>query len=593
MKIAPRHVVAWMARIALVVYGLWAMEHLALTAFGGAERLLKYTNNDAHRFTARAMLHGSLTMRNALSLIWHDEQLFNGADYTNWGFGVPLLQMPFEWLAGRKGGTPNGFYPDHKIFFVYMAGTLPLLWAALHRLLAHLGPGEDRHSRRIFFSWTAALVVASCAVFPIAAARFIQYEEAIAYFVLVELWALSAYAFAVGTWGTEAVVALGLAAGLGLVVRPTGLVYLGAWGAMALLEHPKKRTLFAFAGGAAPFVAFWLYTNWVRTGSPLATGFINSIPYYDWHMPAQRFGNVCIQNAGNMKSAAKLLFNILFLSTAYEPDEWLKTCHFDVEGRPRTYNIEVPSDPYLGLGVLALLVWIALHLVRMKERRLAFYVPLGVIAALFGVFVVRGNGFAWRYIGDFWPAIVLACVQYTRAVSNELRSQLGVRLGLVFLACSWTSYQHEVVPALKGVEYLAVDKVAALAKTYAANRDTRDAPLPTRVTCHDHPTLPFHNGSGWKPDCSVASLTNLFIGVPPKGGDHYTLTFQTAGVTAPELLVYVNGRFYWAHKDGDAYRADVTIHYGRLVSPTVILTIQWTKELDGPPGAQLLSLELN
>jgi hypothetical protein len=50
-----------------------------------------------NRFTSMAILTGTWRLRSALSTMGHDEQVFDGAGYTNWGFGVPL----FVQVVGR------------------------------------------------------------------------------------------------------------------------------------------------------------------------------------------------------------------------------------------------------------------------------------------------------------------------------------------------------------------------------------------------------------------------------------------------------------------------------------------------------------
>jgi hypothetical protein len=98
-------------------------------------KIWSFEKFEAHRFTAKAMLTGTLRLRSMVTLVGHDEQVYNGAVYTNWGFGVPLLQLPFHAFAGATH-MAQGFFPDRAIYFVYLAMAMPVLWAALDRLLA-------------------------------------------------------------------------------------------------------------------------------------------------------------------------------------------------------------------------------------------------------------------------------------------------------------------------------------------------------------------------------------------------------------------------------------------------------------------------
>jgi hypothetical protein len=83
-------------------------------------------------------------------------------------------------------------------------------------------------------------------------------------------------------------------------------------------------------------------------------------------------------------------------------------------------------------------------------------------------------------------------------------------------------------------------------------------------------------------------MTNLFLHVPERcADDRYRLRFDTEGMSAPALRVYVNGRFSEAHKNGDQYTADVAIHYDAPNSPTVMVTIERTRGVDPPPNRLL------
>src|ERR1700722_5652593 len=96
------HFAKLIARCLAVVYGFWFIYKYSLAAFGGHDKLWLFQKMEQHRYTAQAMLTGTLKLRAGLSKIGHDEQVFNGAGYTAWGIGVPLLQVPFHALAAWK-----------------------------------------------------------------------------------------------------------------------------------------------------------------------------------------------------------------------------------------------------------------------------------------------------------------------------------------------------------------------------------------------------------------------------------------------------------------------------------------------------------
>jgi hypothetical protein len=563
-------------------------------------RLGEFEANEAHRFTAKAMLTGTLRLRSMVTLAAHDEQVHGGAVYTNWGFGVPLLQLPFHALATATHAF-QGFFPDRGIYFFYLAVAMPIVWAAFDRLFTMQWPAASPGLRRTA-SWAATWMVLQVTLFPLMSKRFVVYEETLSYFTLCELAALSAYIFALRAWSLGPVCAMGVAAGMGLLVRPTGLVYLGVWGAVVALEARAKRAL-ALAAVMAPFLAFWLFGNFVRTGSVFSLGYENSNPDWEYETPLLRFGATCTDSAWHALEAAGRLFGAFFFYVAREPhDPWMKTCHFDFEKRDRL------PDPFFGPWVLALLAGMAFRLVaRHRGRRLSVSLPYALpyagIVLLFVAFVRRGEGFAWRYVGDFWPLIVLAAVKYVHARAPDGRKPLDARLAMTFFAAGlvamarffpWRPEDRRDVLTPQG-DGLTPHGRETMAADFAASRWGVDPPMASRIACSDRPRLPYHNALGWRlgseDGCGVGVFTNVYLGVAAKPNDRYALRLATDGMSAPSVSVYLNGEAYTAWKHGESYDADVTLHYRELESPIVMATVLWTHETD-PPAGKLLSIEL-
>jgi hypothetical protein len=573
------------ARWALLLWGLRFLELLALDAFGGKQRLWLFQKLDAHRFTAMAMMLGKLRLSSALSKLDYDQEIFNGAVYTHWGFGVPLMQLPFHALWRWRHA---GVFPDRAIYFLYFGLLVPVLWAAFDRLFAmREGPGAltiRRHA--LSFSVTALVLV--CGFFPLMSCRFIIYEETIAYFMVAELAALAAYVFALRRWSDVAIYWIGFAAGLGLLIRPTGLIFVGVWATLMLLERPKRRALVVFAGAIAPFVVFWAWSNWVRSGSIVATGLSNSVPWNDFHTPMLRFGSYCGDTPAHTARVVQRMLEGFFVTTGGEQGKWLDTCHFGFETRPGS----PPNEPFFGIGVLVFLGWTFLHQLARRERRLALYAGHATVVVLFGAYLWAGAGLAWRYFGDFWPALALAGVQYVRFLRPAPTSPLlGFPTALALCACSYSVYGREIEPSIPTIVTGDASRVPKLWTELTASLEARDEALPSRLECGKVPSWPIHDGQGWASNCTVSTFTNFYVGVPQKGDDHFQLRFTTSGMSAETVQVYVNGLNYVARRNGDEYEADVTIPTRRLVSPIVMATVEWVHGADAPAG-KLLSIEL-
>jgi len=580
-------------------------------AFGGLDSIWRFTKTEAHRFTSMALLTGTLRLRGGVSRALHDEQVYDGAVYTNWGFGVPLLQAPFHALARWSKALPTGFFPDRAIYFVYLVAAMPVLWAAFDRLLRARAPLDDQTARRNVLSWSATLLALTSAVFPLISARFIVYEETISYLVVFELFALSAYIFSLRSTGLGPVAGMAAASGVGLLVRPTALVHASVWGLLTLLERRTWKAALTFVGVFAPFAAFWLVSNWIKAGSPLSSGYENSLPGDVYHTTIQRFGSPCADTPVRTLEAAGRLFTALFANHQAPLPHMARCPDFEMPPTGRARG----GEPFLGFLVLMLLVGILGHTLVRRDRRVTLFVPFFAMALMFGFYVVRGQGFAWRYVGDFWPLILLVCVQAVDALPPAGTTALGLPLASVFLTCSLVAFWRTIGPSRSSIETLDAARVASMDSDFRESRWSPDPPLASRIECALPPRWPLRNGLGWgtrpapappplfrfphglpsgagaRPACAVDEATNVFLGVPRKADDRYELRFQTTGFTEPTRRVYVNGRVTTARLEGDTYTCAVDVPYAALTSPIVMATVEWGR-LEETPAGELLSVTL-
>jgi hypothetical protein len=579
----------WALRCALIAAGFACIVSCEIGALGGWESLKLFTRTAYHRYTAMAMLTGTLRLRGSLALLGYDEQVYNGAAYTNWGFGVPILELPFHAFAARR--MRGRFFPDRAIFFFYLTALVPLLWAAFSRLLVLRGAGS-RIGRDVL-SWAATAFVLAVSLYPLMACRFIVYEETICYLVVCELAALGFYLFALRSWGSLPLVGMGVASGLGLLVRPTGLIHLGVWAALVTLESKRRKPALTFAVAAAPFIAFWMFSNWVRTGSPTGLGFFNQVVNNLPGTAMVRFGSACVDTSRHVLVVFEWLASSFFFLLREDAPDWLMACNFVFEERP-----PASREPFFGVAVLCVFAWIVGSYIARRERRLGAYAPLAALAILFGSYVYAGAGFAWRYVGDFWPLIILACVQYVEGLRAKANGLLGLPLALVLALASLGVYRRSLDPWHPSGYYgahwetLGPTEAATMWDDFSKSRWSIDKPLPSEIHCGDAIDWPPGMAQGWYRNCSVDAVSNVYVGVRKKAaGEPYELRIKTEAMTASSLRVYLNGRLYTAFRDGSDYRTRVSIAYPRLHSAIVLATFRWTSSR--PAAGKLLSVELS
>jgi MFS family permease len=580
-----------LARAALFVLGLGILCLESLNAHGGADHLFEYSAHVAHKFTAQAMLHGTLALHRGLQAVtMNDEQVYNGAGFTNWGFGVPLLQIPFHAaipLLRRavKSRVFPDLFPDRFIFFIYLIGLLPLLWTSFQRSCSSTTSDRRAPLSTWVYSWSVTLLVLAYALFPLLSFRFIVYEETVAYFVVAELYALSFYIRFLHSKRTLWLSAAAIAASLGLLIRPTGLPYMALWAALVVLHDRRWRTAAIYCAVASPVVAFWLYSNWVKGGSPFTLGYQNGLPEYPFHYPMIRFGQKCAEPDFGVRAIAKALLESFFVRT---PDltPVLAQCHFVFETRG------VGNGSFFPPAVFVLLCGSFLYYVVRREPRLACYLPHLAFVALFFAFSRTGFGFAYRYTGDFWPVIVLILAQIGPALRLDRRRLVSLGLAMTAMFYSVVGIRREVIPAVPSIEVIDAARMTAIDEEYQRMAASDQSLLPSRIKCGEPLTSwPRANGKGWGSQCEVDTFTNVFLGVRKRADTTYHLRFKTDYAFSDSLRVYVNGKNYTAHREAGEYVAEFPLHYDRMYSPAIMVTVEWTQGAT-PPTMKFLEMEV-
>ena len=537
----------------LVLWALWKLLKWSLAAFCGYDKLWLFTNTPYHRFTSMAMLSGTLHLRNALSKVGHDEQVYNGAGYTNWGFGVPALQMPFHAVAARTPilleGVPSRFFPDRAIFFFYLAAMIPFLWAAFDRLLAMRPGAPGGRLQRHALSWSAVLLALSLALYPLTSCRFFVYEETIAYLVVFELLAIGAYIFALRSWSAPAVVGMAVAAGVGLLVRPTGLVLVGVLAALVVLEGRGKKSVAVFAAALRAISAGLVVRQLVEERLPLLHRPVELVAllrasHADGPLRQHLRGHPAAFQAGGGaplpfvlhgpspgRRQSLLLDRGVATSTSKRarrspsPMRWSRSSGSRCCSVSRVDPAASSGAPRAPAGRVCAPRRAAgpLRRLRVGRRGLRLALHGGLLAA----HRAGLRGCRWGPSGGGEPAS-------RRPPGAGLHRHQ--RRGL----------PAPIEPAETTVLTLAPEKAAVQWDAFNDSRWAIDAPVPSHIECGDRLVALVNNGLGWSPGCFVNTFTNVYLGVPAKRDDGYIVRFQVEGASDPTLEVYVNGRIYTA-----------------------------------------------
>jgi len=540
----------------------------------------EYSVHMAHKLASLASLEGKLYFPYSPAFgIDNDYQVYNGAVFTNWGYGVPWLQMPFHLLAKIfSGGAAIAFFPDRVTFLIYYLASSIYTYFALSKYAASRGYKNDLVT--VLGIVGLVLCLYTTTLYVLVSYRFLVYEETCAYFVLFEINSIASLLLYRVTQDSRYLYVLGVNAGIATLIRPTGLLYNAVYG-LAVLDRKYLQALFRYALACLPFILLFMAANHSRTGHMLQLGLSNSNPGYDFHYAQARFGGTCAQGfSGLLDVTASLFFNIFIAAKANT--EHLQQCGFLIESASKL----VP--PFVGWGFSLLFLYYLYHVIRHQLLSLRTIAPVAGVVIMFAAYVNGGIGFEYRYAADFFPFYALMAAEvavfYKRPFGRRLM------LGFTALACLVVIFQFAVIvtPQLSSIMKTGnpadpVHRAGLWASAPLGYWNRYDAPnLPAARSCTDVPLQFPHDKFGWSSTCHVADFVNLFLSLPAddRKKTHYRLTFDLRG-TMPDRI-YLNGSYYTPAGNSVVFYANP----GAMVSPLVILSFMWSD----PAAAQKTKL---
>lgn len=485
---------------------------LNLFFFGGPSEVARYSASPVHREVATRLLEGKLSLPYAVGtgVLANDLEIHDGAWYTHWGYGVPLLLAPFQ-IAGP--------FPDRLIFFLFLCTVTVALFRGLGKWL------PDPLTAGL-----ATAAVLSFTLYWLISFRFSVYEQTVAYAALAQLAGLALYLH-----DPARPARLGVLAGLGILIRPLGLVSAGVW-AMLSRKNAKAYWLALF-----PFIALWLIFNAAKTGNPFSTGFRNSLPFFTDHLAPVRFGETC----GSALEKLAVLFRLLFVGAAVGPVR----CGFRIEG----------NDLAPFLGPLSLLTVGAgtLHLFRRTRNRDLLIWIAGILGMLVA-YAAAGVGFSDRYAADFAPLLVLGLALTLVHGQGEIRRLPRYAPAVLFSIVLLSTSLRTLRDYDRFVESLPAPVPLAPTET----------PVRLPVSLAGESQAGYRKG--WSTNGEVDDVTEFFIGLPAAEKTHWRLRLSGA----PHLAkAYINGRYYAPEDDAVSFQLDPS----RMPSKNILVSLLWEK----------------
>jgi len=232
-----------------------------------------YSTSIAHRLQTEALLHGHLSLSPQPFGYLNDFVWTGHGLQQNWGLGVPLLKLPFEWVSAQLG---FGAFPDRLVLLFYLTVTVVLLNTALRTLLKTLGEGYSSEVRCLIRWYLIAWIFFSPAMAGLIQERINVYYETVLYACLYTYVMLSVFWIYMTSRKTRVFFVLCLLSGLACLIRQTLIFYGATTVAVAsIFVYQEKRSLRIVMVGLCCFstgILIELWSNYLRFGSILEFG---------------------------------------------------------------------------------------------------------------------------------------------------------------------------------------------------------------------------------------------------------------------------------------------------------------------------------
>lgn len=277
-----------------------------------------YSTSLAHRLQTEAFLRGHISLSDNPFGYRRDFSWVAGHGLQqNWGLGVPLLKLPFEWVSAEFGFGP---FPDRLILIFYVAFTVVLLNLTIKTLMKTLKVAESNGIRSLISWYFISWVFLSPSMGGGIQGGVNVYDETIFYsslYVYVLICLLCLYMSNCKDW---IFCVLSLLSGFAWVIRPTLIFYAVSIILIALVfVYQNKRNVHLIILGVLCFclgVAFELWANDVRFGSMLKFGRVwTPNPLFNYIVNGFDGGHFFNEN---FLSASNELLGNLFLNHAWQ-----------------------------------------------------------------------------------------------------------------------------------------------------------------------------------------------------------------------------------------------------------------------------------
>ena len=374
-----------------------------------------YSTFIPYRLQTDAFLQGKISLsQQPFGLPWDYAWVGDHGIHEAWGLGVPLLRLPFEWIAKQCGLDP---FPDRVVLIIYLFFMIFCLNIALRLLLRNFG--ILIHSPlAVFIRFYLIGWFLICPPISWLIQNFLAFEEPVFYGCLYSYILLSLLIIHTVRPTKAVFFSLCLLAGLAWLIRPTLVFYGLVTFIFVLIQTFQKRNnislivmgILCFSFGFC--VDLWF--NYLRFGSILEFGYSVTVDNNPIEMYAHKFGFPFSREP--FFSSFKELVGALFFNYSWES----KTIRYRVHAASSFYNLShliVLVVGFISLSFISLNIYIKKRvglLVSQNIQIVWILLSWGSVCFLtIFFFYLRCSGLEPRYFSEFavaFNAILIALI---------------------------------------------------------------------------------------------------------------------------------------------------------------------------------------
>ncbi len=472
--------------------------------------------------TSLSFLHGRLDLPYSPLAIPADLQFHSGKIFTNWGFAIPILQLPFQLIS--KLFDRSIFFPEVFIFYFYYFFCTIFIFNYIKSLIKNIKTS----------------IILSCFIVAIltlwlVSYRFEVYEQTAAYYMLGLICLFVSYKKILGgrqnikNYMFHVVISSLLILTRPLAIIPIFLVNIH------LLTKNRRLFLFSILSLVIP-ISFFALSNYIKTGSFFADGLINTNPGNIHQLFSNRIGDACLFSSFDLFVAKiKIFFHVIFYgnSSAYP-------CFLTFED-----SISL-QKPYLS-HFLNLLAFFSIIFLIFKHKYAEVIFFLAGLILTFFIYVFFSFYFTYRYVVDFLFFYFLIFFEVLLLSYKKRYEKIYFSKVNLLLTFSFLFYFVKII-------YPQLPSITAVVNTENYSlinfADKKVDYFPLYRSCGDKKLISADLVFWDQPDCKVKDYLNTYLSFSKNEKNKYRLNIE--GKNLPAILtLIINGTRYnnidWRH----------------------------------------------